>query len=304
MPVSPRSRLWSCLEWGVVLLLLVGLAPTAGAATIYVDSLFGDDRLDGATPERVTDLSGPVRTLRRAMHLVETGDRVVLANRGTPYEGGVTLAGLRCSGTRFVPLEIVGNGATLSGTRPIEPSAWRRVTGDVWRVTPIRKGWYQLVQEGRAVPEVAVPPGATELPPLEEGTWCPFQGAIYYRPPFGFIPAELPLQLADEQTGITLLDVEYVVIRDLTVQHFRQDGIHLHDRCHEVRLENVVCRENGRGGIVVRGTSHVRLSGVTLAGNRVESLLVEGLATADVEGGEFDRAPTVRPFSPTAGGGN
>lgn len=302
MPVSPRLRLWKCLAWGAVLLLPAGLAPTAGAATIYVDSLLGDDRLDGITPERVSERSGPVRTLRRAMHLVESGDRVVLANRGTPYEGGVTLAGPRCSGTRFVPLEIVGNGATLSGARPIEPSSWRRVTGDVWRVTPIRKGWFQLVQEGRAVPEVPVPPGATELPPLEEGTWCPFQGAVYYRPPFGSIPAELPLHLADEQTGITLLDVEFVVIRDLTLVHFRQDGIHLQDRCREVRLENVVCRENGRCGIVVRGTSHAFLSGVTLQGNRVESLLVEGLATADVDGGAFDRAPTVRPLAPTAAG--
>lgn len=287
--------------WGAAVLLLVSLPSTAAAATIYVDSLFGDDRLDGVTSERVSDRSGPVRTLRRAAHLVETGDRIVLANRGVPYEGGVTLAGPRCSGTRFVPLEIVGNGATLTGARPIEPSAWRLVTGDVWRVTPIRKGWFQLVQEGHAVPERHVPTGANELPPLEEGTWCAWEGAVYYRPPFGSIPAELPLQLADEQTGITLLDVEYVLIRDLTLQHFRQDGIHLQDRCREVRLENVVCRENGRCGIVLRGNSRARLSGVTLAGNRVESLLVEGLATADVEGSHFDREPTVRPL-PLAGG--
>lgn len=278
-------------------------ATAAVAATIHVDSLLGDDRLDGATAEQVSDRSGPVRTLRRGIQLARFGDRLVLANRGVPYEGGASLVGLQQSGSAAIPLEIIGNGAIVSGARPIDPSTWRMQHDDIWRVTPSRKGWFQLILNGEAVAEIPCPPDAPELPPLPEGAWCAYQGAVYYRPPFGKIPADLPLHLADEQTGLTLLDVRHVIIRDLTFQHFRQDGLHLHDRCHTVLLENVVCRQNGRCGVIIRGTGDVYLRNVTLKGNRGESLLVQGLAVAQVEGGEFDREPTVQSISRSAASG-
>ncbi len=297
---EPRALARSAREQAVTRGLLpvvaawLVMAQAGFAATIYVDSRMGSDAHDGLTLEVVSSQSGPVRTLRRAATLVRTGDRVVLVNNGTPYMGGMALAGLQQSGIPGYPLEIIGNGSVLTGTKTIAPDSWRMVADNVWRITPKRKGWYQLVLEGAAVTEVTVPPGATERPELAESSWCAFQGAIYYRPPAGIDPQFLPLELADEQTGLTLYGAGHIVIRDLTIEHFRQDGIHLHDRCPNVVLENVVCRENGRAGIVVRGTSTAQLRNVTSTGNREASLLVEELGLVDAEGSTFEPRPVVR----------
>lgn len=273
---------------------LLALAQSAAAATIYVDSRIGDDRLDGLTVEQVSDYSGPVRTLHRAVMLVRSGDQIVLANNGAPYRGGLALYGLQHSGSPDFPIEVVGNGCVLTGAKPIEPGAWRMVGNDLWRITPQRKGWYQLVLDGAAVPEVRAEPGATSPPALTPHSWCAFEGAVYYCPPEDQDAPDLPLELADEQTGLTLLACEHIVIRDLTVQHFRQDGINLHDRCRNVLLENVTCRGNGRTGVVVGGTSSVLLRNVTCAGNREASLRIEELGVADAEGSTFDTRPVVQ----------
>ena len=227
------------------------------------------------------------------MRVVGPGDRIVLENNGTPYEAGLSLYGLQQSGTAAAPIEIVGNGCTVTGAKSIDPAAWRMADADVWRITPLRKGWYQLIRDGEALPEVEVAPDMKERPPLPESSWCAFRGVVYYRPPEFTIPAEQALELADEQTGLSFAAVEYVVVRDLTVQHFRQDGIHLHDRCRNVVLENVVCRQNGRAGIVVGGTSSVLLRNVASEGNRVDSMRIEDLAVAEAQGSSFDERPTV-----------
>jgi hypothetical protein len=269
------------------------VAADLSAATIYVDSRVGNDAYDGLSATEVNEYAGPVRSIQRAAQLVETGDQIQLINNGDPYVGSFCLHGVGKGGTVVSPLVIHGNGSVITGAKPIEPTAWVRVRDDIWRITPVRKGWYQLVQEDAAVPEIAVTSDATELPALDFDSWCAFQGVVYYRPPEGGEPAQLELSLADEQTGITLIDVEYVLLRDLTIRHFRQDGVHLHDRCRQVVLENVTTTENGRAGIVVGGTCEALLVNVTSTGNRVDSLLVEDLATVDAEGSSLTPAPTV-----------
>lgn len=291
MPVVRRPSSGRTLLPAVV--MLAALSPLASAATIYVDSRLGNDALDGLIAEQVSDHSGPVRTLHRAVRMVRAGDQIVLANNGEPYRGGLALYGLQQSGMPNFPIEIVGNGCVLTGAKPIDPLTWRMVGRDLWRITPQRKGWYQLVLSGAAVPEVRPAADAAALPELPPHSWCAFQGAIYYRPPQGKDPDGLPLELADEQTGLTLLACENIVIRDLTIQHFRQDGVNLHDRCRWVTLQNVTCRENGRAGIVVGGTSSVLLEGVTCAANREASLLIEEFGVADAAGSTFDTRPVV-----------
>ncbi|MCA9053661.1 MAG: right-handed parallel beta-helix repeat-containing protein [Planctomycetaceae bacterium] len=275
-------------------LLLASAAQSVWGAAIYVDSRRGLDSLDGSTQTRVSQRSGPVRTLRRAMRVAGPGDRIVLTDNGTPYEAGLSLYGLQQSGSPSAPIEIVGNGCTISGAQQVEPTAWQMVDDKVWRITPLRKGWYQLILNGEALPEVACPVDAAERPDLAESQWCAYRGAFYFRPPAGKDPPDLPLQIAAEQTGLSFVAVENVIVRDMIIEHFRQDGIHLHDRCRNITLENVTCRQNGRAGIVVGGTSSVLLRGVVCEANRVDSLRVEDLAVADAEESTFDVRPTVQ----------
>jgi hypothetical protein len=275
----------------VLVAWLLVLSGVARGEAIYVDSRRGDDRYDGrrADPEGE---SGPVRSLQRAVSLARRGDEIRLANNGDPYYGGVTLFGHRHSGWAHVPFVISGNGAVLSGAKPLPDGAWHATREGYWRVTPWRKTYYQLIRDGKVVPEAECPLDAQSLPEIAEGHWCAWRGAVHYRAPLGENPNQQNFALADEEVGLTLLDVHDVVIRELELRHFRLDGINAHDRCRDVLLDRVTSRQNGRSGVVAAGTSSLLLLETRLEENRVHSLLLEELGAAELERCQLDRPPT------------
>lgn len=291
--LAGRGPILPVLCWGAAILIawLLVLSGVARGEVIYVDSRRGDDGSDGrrADPEGE---SGPVRSLQRAVALAQRGDEIRLANNGDPYYGGVTLFGDRHSGWPHVPLVISGNGAVLSGAKPLPEGAWHATREGYWRVTPGRKTYYQLIRDGEAVPEAECPPQAPALPEIAEGHWCAWRGAVYYRAPLGESPNRQNFALADDEVGLTLLDVHDVVIRDLELRHFRLDGLNAHDRCRDVLLDRVTSRQNGRSGVTAAGTSRLLLLETRLEENRVHSLLLEELGAAELERCQLDRPPT------------
>lgn len=295
-PVVRFAGQWPAALWWAVAVALAWLLVLSGAVrggVIYVDSRVGDDRYDGRSQEPTGTLTGPVQSLEVAVARSRSGDSIVLADNGHPYYASVTLFGDRNSGASGQPVTIEGNGATLSGARPIAAGSWQHVEGDVWRVTPVGKTYYQLILDGKAAPEVAAERSAAALPALSEGTWCAWRGAVYYRAAGGVDPNTLSLSLADADVGITLLDVQHVVIRNVTLQHYRLDGINAHDRCRDIELVNVTLQANGRAGLAVGGTSRVHVRDSKLQQNRVASALITELGEAELQGSEYDVAPTV-----------
>lgn len=284
------SLLWPAL---VTLAWLLVMSGVVRGATIYVDNRLGEDRYDGRSEEPVSEFNGPVRSIERAIQLAAAGDTIQLADGGAIYYGSITLWGAEHSGNGRTPFRIIGNGAVLSGAKPVPQGEWRHLGGDVWRITPVRKAYYQLVLDGQAVPEQECDRSAKELPSIPVGHWCAWRGAVYYQAERAINPNLMNFSLADEEVGITLLDVRNVIISDLTLRHFRLDGINAHDRCDEIVLQNVVSEENGRAGVTVAGTSQVAIFGGGLRENRHHSLLISELGAAAVEGSEVDEPPTV-----------
>lgn len=284
------ASLWLALLALAWLLVMTGLAR---GATIYVDNRLGNDRYDGLNATPVSEFTGPVRTLQQAVKLASAGDTIQLADGGAVYYGSVTLWGERHSGSGRTPFRIIGNGAILSGAKPVPEGMWRHTGGGVWRITPIRKAYYQLVLDGQAVAETACDRSATELPAIPVGQWCAWRGAVYYQAERGVDPNSMNFWLADEEAGITLLDVRNVVISGLTLRHFRLDGINAHDRSREIILENVTSEENGRAGVTVAGSSQVVIIGGKLTENREHSLLITELGAAAVEQTDLDQPPTL-----------
>ena len=274
-----------------VLLLWGGTGLQAG--TIYVDSRIGNDRHDGTSSQVLNEYVGPVATLARAARLVKRGDSLVLADNGVPYYGSVTLFGHCFSGTHHQPFRLLGNGAVITGAKPVDPASWTELDGNLWRLTPRRKGHFQLLQNGQAVPRVELPWPAENLPNLPVGSWGVYHGRIYYKGAPDDDPRWHDFALAEAGTGLTLLGVENVEISDVTFQHFRLDGVNAHDRCRNVVLRNVHSLENGRAGFAVGGSSHLQIHGGQVRGNYVHSLLVTELGEANVEGTDFDRPPSV-----------
>jgi hypothetical protein len=268
-------------------------ARSLSAADVYVDNLVGDDICLGTSAEPLDSRSGPVRTIRRGLELIMPGDTLHLANRGVPYFESLEIVGARFNGG----FTLEGNGAIVSGTKIVPFDAWQYMGNEVWRFTPRRKAFYQLVSGDRALPEFAPPSRAAALPEIPAGHWLAWRGAIYYRalPGKSQTKDDPPLAFATEEMGITLLDVEGVVIHNLELRHFRLDGINAHDRCSHVILDSVRLIENGRAGLAVGGSSTVGIKDSTIQGNRLASILNAEVAQTEVLTSQLGPAGVLAP---------
>jgi hypothetical protein len=253
--------------------LLLALCSTAVGRDIFVDNTAGDDRLTGQEPRPITLRNGPVRTITKALQLAASGDTIVLANTGVPYRENLTLAGSRNSGTRDQPFTIRGNGAILDGSAPVPPEAWQPCGGPVFRFSPARMGYHQLFLDDRPAVRVFASRTADALPELQPCQWCSWRGQIYFCVEPTKLPGDYRLSCAFQQTGVTLLHVEYVVITDLIVQGFQLDGISLFNSDRHVSIVGVTCRGNGRDGVTVGGASLANID-LSLLGDNGEAQLL------------------------------
>lgn len=294
------------------LLLLVLAGSCAFARDIFVDNVGGDDLNLGNAPTASNVGGGPCRTIGRALRLAQSGDRIMLANTGEPYRECIALQAARHSGNARRPFVIAGNGATLDGSRPVNPEAWEHVQDDVFRFRPARTSYQQLFLSDAPLFRVPVKTNDT-LPALKPFQWCLFDRHIYInlKKPVvvdentplreredAYVPEEvkqraktegwryLPQQYAFKHTfhpvGITLYNVRNVIIADLLVQDFQLDGINAHDKAYGVQIDGVTCRDNGRSGISVGGASRVRISDSSLRFNGAAQLRAEGQSAVEV----------------------
>jgi Right handed beta helix region len=259
-------------------ILLVCLAASAAARDLFVSNVAGDDRRDGRRARVLQAGHGPVQTISKALRLAESGDRIIVENTGELYRETLSLTGNRHGASPVRPLVIEGGGATLDGSVPISPDAWKHHAGEVFSYRPARMGYQQLFISGRPAIRRPAQPAAVALPPLEPLQWCFTRGTIFFRVETGRLPADYELSCCGLQTGITLYHVQGLLIRDLVVQGFQLDGVAVHDRVRETRLERITARDNGQSGVSLRGASRVELDGCQFSGNGVSQLRVDNFA--------------------------
>jgi hypothetical protein len=276
-------------------LLLTLLCPTllclqagvAIAANIYVDNVTGDDRRNGLEPKSYGVGNGPVRTITKALRLANKGDRIVLTNNpGQPYRESIAISGGFHCGIATFPFELIGNGATLDGSLSLLEAEWEFVSGNLFRVRPPRGAHQRLFLNGQQVEFVpSTGEARAVLKPLQ---WTLLAGQIYFCCEQGKIPQSYDLSCCGLRTGITIYQVDDVLISDLTVRGFQLDGVNAHDMAYKTKLLGVVSTDNGRSGFTVGGASRVTLDQCTGAGNGNSQLRVEGFSQATIRDCELD----------------
>lgn len=281
--------MFACDRFMIVLFLLVGIS---SANDLYVDNTIGRDSNDGLSVQSREGDTGPVKSIERAIQLAGFGDVIVLKNTGVPYYGSISLTGSRHSGDPYRPFVIQGNGSTISGLRSVPHGTWRKDGPKIWKLTLTRKGYYRLLRDGKSLPEsflegCCVDPRLS----LEPGKWVAWRGSLYFRQDGEDTPEDQAFSYAAEQTGISLHHVSNVLITNVTLQHFRFDGIHAQGLCDGVLLENVNSLENGRAGVVSSGASRIEISGGKISGNGRHQLLVLDRSTAVPTGCDIEEAP-------------
>jgi len=270
--------------------------PLADCAVLYVDNRAGNNALNGIAPKIVGGKNGPVKTIQRALDYAKPGDKIILINNDTPYYETFTLSGRRMSGIGKEKFSILGNGATISGAIPIPMNGWRQTQNGLWKVTPFRKGFFNLYLNGKTLPEHKAEKGQpVKLDEIPSGKWAVYQGAIYYHGLKNQSPPVESFSLAGKSVGLSLIDVNDIYISDLTFENFRQDGINIHNRCKRIVLEKVTCSGNGRSGLSVNGTSEVEVIDSKLIDNRIDDLSVTELGAADLKNTILGKKASVLP---------
>lgn len=278
----------------ITLVITCVCADSVNAADLYVDNFLGSNSYNGQSDRPQDDITGPVRSIRRALKLARRGDSIHIKDNGRPYYEDVSMSGLRHSGVPGVPIRLEGGGAVVSGARPLPLGSWKHINKLLYKVTPRRKGYYQLLLDGKVVTEQKVAPDALVRPKVEEQKWVAWQGSIYYQAVRGEDPDEMPFEIAARGVGLTMYRVHDVIVSDITFQHFRLDGINLHDQCSRVFLKNVKGLENGRAGIAVGGTSLFTVHDSEFTGNRDASMLLTESGGAQVKDTVFSTPPIQR----------
>lgn len=278
--------MWYVARLYVAAVLVVAVVAPLEARDLFVNNLGGDDRADGREPTSSTE-GGPVRTIGRALELARTGDRIHLANTGEPYRESITLSGADRSGFTINPLTIVGNGATLDGSRPVPARDWEHVRDQLFRFRPPRGSHPLLFIDGRPAPRQAVDPAQGRLPQLAPGQWCAHDGYIYFVAENGKAPRDYALSYAALPVGITLYQVKNVVILDLVVQGFHTDGASAPDGARNVRLGGLILRGNGRAGLAVGGSSQLSADGCLIGDNGTAQVWLSGYGTLGLQNCEL-----------------
>jgi hypothetical protein len=256
-------------------LTVIGPYGSAWADIWYVDNEAGQDTNSGRTQQVGPLAAGPFRTISRALRAANIGDSIVLAKNPTPYREVLTFSGPRHSGFADRPFRLVGNGATLSGTREILPEQWRSVGADIYECRPVDGAYQQLyIGDRPATYQAVTRDTVSELEPL---AWSLVEGKIYFRTDANRLPQNYPLQYAADQTGITLYLVEHVSLENLVVQGFWQDGVNAHDNVRHTKLIGLTVRGNGRSGISVGGCSRLDVVSSLIGDNWWHQVRTEGL---------------------------
>jgi hypothetical protein len=257
--------------------LAMVLAAAVEADDIHVDNVNGDDARNGLVNLVGSANSGAVRTIGRALELARSGDQIIIANTGIPYQECITLQSPRHGGSSLFPFRVISDGAILDGTGPVRLDAWEHVAGDVYRFQPQLKSYQMMYLEGRPLKRADDP--AT----LEPMQWALSKGWIYFRTEAGRLPASWDLSCCRHQTGITLYECSHVQITGLIVQGFQLDGINAHGGVDHVSISECTLRGNGRSGLSCGGASSVVLRD-SISGNNFEAQIrTEGLGVVNVE---------------------
>jgi len=218
------------------LLLSCGLAP---ADTWYVNNQAGDDANDGRSAKTA------FATIAKATASANTSDSIVLANTGVAYREPILMR--RLGGTPAKPFVIEGNGATITGLKPLKPTDWKPAAAGTLFL-PIEKKPYGppfLVSRGQRLT------AAKSAAAVQPGQFFWDKGGVHFRPEAGKSVESYQLEATLVTSGLTVQSSSYIICRNLVSEYHSNDGFNVHGDCRGITCENIVGRHNGDDGFSI-----------------------------------------------------
>jgi hypothetical protein len=211
------------------------IGATAVASDLYVNNKTGSDTNSGVADVQRGPGVGPMRSITRALKAAKAGDTIVVANTDEPYRESLTLQGAKHSTNGVQPFRIQGNNAIIDGTVIVDDEAWEHAVKNVFSFKPHLLTYQQLYHRGKPLSRVQVD-AIDQLADLEPLQWAMLDGRIYFCAEEDRLPQYYDLSYCGHPVGVTLYNVQGVVLEDLIIQGFQLDGLNAHDNVFDAAV--------------------------------------------------------------------
>ncbi len=243
------------------------LASTAFTAEIYVDYNKGNAKNTGTK-------EAPFAKVRQALNKALPGDTVYILPSEKPILDNVYI--LNIHGTPDKPVTVDGMNNTFIGAKPLDPKQWQEVKPGIFR-KQVKTGlnWssrFYLIFDGKInrMGRIQKSPGAKPYKKVEElapGEWTVVVGKkISDKGPHHQYEIEYFVRLPEKATGLADSGItepirgisdgvcvrgtsKNVVVRNMIMKNFFNDGYNIHGQCENIRFENIAALFCGDDGI-------------------------------------------------------
>ena len=237
---------------GIMMFAINGMA-----SVYYVNNVIGEDSHDGLSADK------PFKTIRQAMSKLSAGDTLIMAPGCIFHEAMV----FQRSGTPSAPVTIEANGSILSGREKVPADNWKQIENGLWFNA-------NHLQTGALRPRLFNGEGQmisvhfkTKPQDLKEGEAVWNQNGIYYRAAAGEKPTEKEFFGTYKESGVVLLNHNYVVVNNIVTENFANDGVNAHGSCRGLIFRNLISRWNGDDGFSIHEDVQACLYGAHLHHN-------------------------------------
>lgn len=229
--------------WIVVAVTVLGTA--ASAATYHVNNEVGRDSYNGLSAKPGPNGAGPFTTIQAGTVLLGAGDTLSLANTGVPYRESIIFFGVR--GTPARPIVVEGNGATITGLRPL--TEWVKQDD----------GSYLCPTKGRPYGFAFLMVDGARRNPARKGEPTPElcvwdSTGVHFVPEAGKAIGDYEIEGTLLVSGLLTSNSSYVVVRNLISEYHSNDGYNIHGECRGWYFENIEGRYNGDDGFSIHET--------------------------------------------------
>ena len=263
---------------------VAGVIAALPAAEYYVDFNRGNNAAAGTAET-------PLRTFSEAVKKVKPGDTIRLLPSEQPVHATLILNNIK--GTADRPITVDGSFLTLTGaTRilsrdvtEISPGLYRMEIRDpgesmVWRFFLVFDGRQEHMDQHAKRPcgKLKQP---EELKPFE---WTLLnRKELYFRLPEGKTPDTVRVEIPRIYNGVGVAgESEHVVIRNLIVKHFWNDGFNIHNASKNITFENIAAIGCGDDSVSAHENCTIKVKNLVAIGNGT-GVCHAGSAEADHE---------------------
>ncbi len=222
------------MKFSLLIVLSLLLASTLAGKDVYVDNVKGSDRAAGTA-------SAPVRTIRRGMELLSSGDTLHLTPNAQPYTESIHFSGKNrhLAGKPGAPTIVDGHGARFSGLRHRVASEWTRSASDIYTLQLNNNAWVMDQQgywsgfpivfaDGKPLPwkksKAELLPNSYVLTKVFGAKKTAEHNQLHVRLEPGKTPADVKLETPAGDYAVCVEGVDHVTIRNIRAEYYPGDG--------------------------------------------------------------------------------